>query len=375
VNKQYFKLSFILALGILIACKKDDKKAPLSIPTSYTSANYATNVTAEAGIRSQMSALTAYMKKGENVANKLNIDSLDKYFNNNGTPSLGSITPTYYKNLISTSWFPTIVAASQNTYDPANGATATNGGVYGSRLLDKRGKENLQEIEKGLFEAALYNHFITLTQGTITEATVDKMISIYGAHPNFPNTNTAANTTTPDAFIALYAARRDKNDGNGFYVKIKNQFLKLQAAVKAGADYDTEKNEAISEIKLLMEKALMATVIHYGYSALAKLTTTNPPATTISGGLHDLGEAVGFVHGFKAVPQAQRKITDAQIDEILSFLLAPTGADAQMYKFVINGPAELPKITQAQQRLKTIYGFTDTELDEFKNNWISVQAR
>ena len=370
----------VLALSVSFAsCDKDDDvkvKAPLTIPTAYTSANYTANVTTEAGVRSQMAALLAYMKKGENVINKLNIDSLNKYFSTNGTPSLKSITPTYYSNLIETAFFPTMVTNSQNAYDPALGASATNGGVYGARLLDKRSKEVLQEVEKGLFEAAMYNHFIILSQGAITEATVDKMISIYGANINFPNTNTAANTPTPDAYIALYAARRDKNDGNGFYVKIKNQFLKLQAAVKAGADYNTERDEAITEIKLQIEKALMATVIHYGYTAITKLTTTTPPATTISGGLHDLAEGVGFTHGFKAIPQAQRKITDAQIDEVLTLLLAPANnAEASMYKFVTNGTTELPKITQAQQRLKAIYGFTDTEMDEFKNNWISVQVR
>jgi hypothetical protein len=366
--------------SVFTACKKDDPivtptKTPLVIPTVYSSTNFAANVTTEASVRNQMNALTSYMKRGENVANKLNIDSLNKYFANNGIPSLSAITQPYYKNLITTGWFQTMVDCSQNAYDPANGATATNGGVFGARLLDKKGKENLQEIEKGMFEATMYSHFITLTQGTITAETVDKMISIYGAHPNFPNTNTAANTPTPDGFIALYAARRDKNDGNGFYTKTKAQFLKLQAAVAAGVNYNQERDEAIAEIKLLMEKALMATVVHYGFTAITKLSTTSPPATTLSSGLHDLGEAVGFTHGFKAIAAAQRKITDTQIDEVLSLLLAPSNADASMYKFVTNGTTELAKITLAQQKIKAIYGFTETEMDEFKNNWISVQAR
>jgi hypothetical protein len=375
---KFNRFSALLVLYVtFISCDKNDNvKVPLDIPATYTSANFTANVATEAGLRTQLLTLTSQMKKGESIANKLNIDTLNKYFSNNGTTSLKSITQAYYSNLIETAFFPTMVTNSQNAYDPATGATATNGGVYGARLFDKGGKEVLQEVEKGLFEAAFYNHFISLTQGTIDSNTVDKMISIYGAHPNFPNTNTAANTTTPDAFIALYAARRDKNDGNGFYVKIKNQFIKLRAAVKAGAQYNTERDEAIAEIKLQMEKALMSTVIHYGYAAITKLSTTNPPATTISGGLHDLAEGVGFTHGFKAIPQANRKITDAQIDEVLSLLLASSNnAEASMYKFVTSGTTELAKIIQAQQKLKAIYGFTDTEMDEFKNNWISVQGR
>jgi hypothetical protein len=358
---------------VFSSCEKE--KTQLTIPTNYVSANYTTNVATEASVRAQMSALTTYMKNGENVANKLSIDSLTKYYTSNGTPSLSALTQPYYKNLINTNWLNTMVACSQNAYDPTNGATAIIGGVYGARLLDDKGKENLQEIEKGLFEAVMYNHFLTLTQGAITPETVDKMISIYGAHPNFPNTNTATKTTTPDGFMALYAARRDKNDGNGFYTKIRDQFLKLQSAVAAGEKYNAERDEAIATIKLNIEKAIMATVIHYGYTSTTKLTTTSPPATTISGGLHDLSEGVGFTHGFKTIPAGQRKITDAQIDEILVLLLAPANSNGSMYQFVTNGIVELPKIAQAQQKIKAIYGFTDLEMDEFKNNWISVQGR
>ncbi|TAG00139.1 MAG: hypothetical protein EAZ44_09720 [Cytophagia bacterium] len=268
-----------------------------------------------------------------------------------------------------------MVACSANAYDPANGETANNGGVYGARLLDKRAKETNQEIEKGLFEAAMYNHFVNLSQTKITPETVDKMLCIYGAHPNFPNTNTPAKTPTPDAVIAMYAARRDKNDGNGLYSQIKNQFLKLQAATKAGDAYLDEQNAAVAELKILMEKAIMATVIHYGFAATTKLNSTTLTPLLIAGGLHDLGENVGFIHGFKTVPQAHRKITDAQIDEILALLLAPAGADATMYKFVTEPVTQLPKIAQYQQKIKAIYGFTDAEMTDFKQNWVALNKR
>lgn len=369
----------IIALACLTftACKKNKEveKTALQIPSVYTSANYEANVVTESSVRKQLSVLTVYMKKAEKVAFKLNIDSLNYYFNNNGTPALSSITPTYYRNLMTNNWFSVMVEASANNYDPFNGATATNGGVYGARLFDKRAKETNQEIEKGLFPAALYNHFVNLSLSKITPETVDKMLCIYGAHPNFPNTNTAANTPTPDSFIATYAARRDRNDGNGLYSQIKNQFLKLKAATTAGDAYLDEQNAAVAELKILMEKAIMATVIHYGFAALKKLNSTNPDAAAIAGGLHDLGENVGFVHGFKTVPQAHRKVTDAQIDEILSLLLAPVGTDATMYRFVTNGGTELPKITTFQQKIKAIYGFTETEMAGFKENWIALNKR
>ena len=364
---------FILMLSILSSCKEE--KTPLVIPSSYISTNFDANVSDENALRSQLSALSTYMKTAENVSNKLNIDSLNKYFSNNGTPTLKSITGTYFSNLIESSYFPTMVSCSQNAYDIADGATASNGGVYGARLLDKRGKETLQEVEKGLYEAAFYNYFISLTQGTLTEASVDKMVRIYGAHPNFPNTNTLANTSTPDAFIALYTARRDKNDGNGLYTKIRDQFIKLQAAIKAGSDYNEEKNAAIAELKILIEKAIMATVINYSYAAIPKFTSGTPTATSNASAIHDLSECVGFVHGFKAVASSNRKISDTQIDELLTLFNAPAAAEASMYKFVTDPVVESAKITSAINKIKTIYGFTDAELLDFKTNWIASQGR
>ncbi len=370
-----YTLSFLTILLSLFSCKKESDKIPLVIPVEYVSDSYTSNITIESSVRTQMAALTSYMKKGEKIANKLTLDSLNYYFSANGNPSISSITQSYYKNLINGSWFPVMEQCSQNSYTPYDGMIATNGGVYGGRLLDKRSKETLQEIEKGLYTAALYNHFINLSTNLTDPTTVDKMICIYGASIAFPNTNIAANTPTPDAFIANYAARRDKNDGLGFYDQIKSQFLKLQAAVTQGSAYNMERDEAVASLKELIEKAVMATVIYYGYEGTTKLSTSNPPETTISGGLHDFGEAVGFVHGFKSIPQEHRTITDAQLDEVLNALLAPDGKDASMYQFVTDGVNKLPGITTYQELLQDVYDFSETDMEDFKINWVTLQGR
>ena len=226
-----------------------------------------------------------------------------------------------------------------------------------------------------MFEATMYNHLLTLAAGPITEATVDRMISIYGASPAFPNTSTAANTPTPDAFIAVYAARRDKNDGSGIYTHIKNDFLKLQAAVKAGEKYTAERDQAVASLKLNIEKAVMATVIHYIHTGIAKLSATAPTPTIIANGLHDFSEAIGFTYGFKAIPQLERKITDAQIDQILNYLNAPAGGATSLNLFVSNGAGELPDASTAKNLVQSIYGFTNAEVEDFKQNWISIQGR
>lgn len=135
-----------LTLG---SCKKEEDKKQLTIPSSYTSADFDANTVTEFGVRNRLAAFSAYMKKGESVVNKLNADSLNHYFAVNGPVTLSSITAAYYDNLVKNSWLQVLVSCSGNNYDPAKGDTATNGGVYGARLLDKRAKETLQEIEIG----------------------------------------------------------------------------------------------------------------------------------------------------------------------------------------------------------------------------------
>jgi hypothetical protein len=383
-NKLTTMLWATLTLGIAFtftSCGKDDEEEliptvpGLTIPSVYELAGYNANTTTEYSLRSQLSALSTYMKTAEVLGVEVTLDELNNKFSNGGNPSLADITDTYYKNLIENSFFPELASSSGNSFDPMNGATATEGGVYGARLFNRRAKETLQEIEKGLFEAAFYNYFINLTQGTIDVAAVDRMVAIYGAHPNFPNTNTAANTSTPDQFIALYAARRDKNDGSGLYTKIRDQFIRLRAAVAAGSAFNEDRDAAISNLKVLIEKAIMATAANYGITAQMKLSSTAPTPLIISGGLHDLGEAVGFIHGFKSVPQQHRVITDAQIDELIGLLLAPAGTEGEQYRFVTEPVATLPNIDTYLDIIQDIYEFSDQEMADFEFNWILVNGR
>lgn len=377
-------LPFAASILVLSACTKEDDPEPitpstpsLQIPASYSSANYDAHTTAEYGVRSQLATLGTYMKQPETAPSIILTEAqLNTVFtSSSGFPSLAELTPEYFEAIIVDELFPEIASSSGNTYDPFMGATATVGGVYGNRLLNRRAKESLQEVEKGLFEAALYNHFLTLTQEELTVETVDRMIAIYGAHPNFPNTNTAANTPTPDAFLALYAARRDKNDGSGFYTRTRDQFIRLKAAIEGGPAFTAERDDAIEKLKEIIESGVMATAIYYGHAATSKLTSSNPEATTYSGALHDLGEAVGFVHGWRAVPQEHRTITNAQIDEILELLLAPAGTESSMYLFITDTFNTVPNILAYQEILQDIYGFTDAEMEDFKQNWINVQGR
>lgn len=363
---------FLPALLLFSACKPD--KTPLVIPDTYDGAAFASHTAAQAAVRSALTVLTDEMKKGRVQANTVSFSTLTQLYTS-GAPSLSSLTSSYYRGRIEGSggWLDNLAQASGNAYTP--GAPAGSGGVFGGYLLDEHGLELEQMVEKGLFAAAMYNHAITLMQGPLTEATPDQLLSIFGAHPDFPNTTTAANTANPDKFMAQYAARRDKSDGTGLYSQMEAALIKLQAAIAAGEDYGQERDEALQAYQRTWEKVCFATVINYCHTTISRLSATSPTDADRANAIHAYGEAVGFTHGWRTLPQEFRLITDAQLDELLTLMNAPYDAAPASYKFLTDPVSELPKLTQVIGRLQTIYGFTNQEVEDFRENWVSKQGR
>lgn len=370
---------FIFALLVFASCKKKDSPRPeLVIPTTYDGANFTANASVQTNLLNQLSALTQEAQKGRNPSVSVAKSALDNLFNA-GNPSLANTITPYYKGRLEGTggWFDELAKASgQGSYTPA--PPTGQGGVLGGYLFDENGLEIEQLIEKGQFGATLYKHALDLINaGNFTEATADQLVAIFGATPNFSNSgsnNVPANVR--DRFAANYAARRsDINDNNSLYVQIKKQFIKLQAAIKAGTAYNKERDDAIAEIKLLWEKAIAATAINYCHSVIATLSQTNPTDAQKGSALHALGEAIGFIHGFRTIPQNHKKITDAQIDEILTLFNAPYNATPTCYLFVTDAVNQLPKLQQAISKLQNIYGFTNAEIESFKNNWVALQGR
>jgi hypothetical protein len=376
MQTQHFNFSKLAVLLLLIpflnACEKSTP--PLDIPTAYDGAAFAANTTTQDAVRTQLEALVNEAKKGRTAGTILTYDVLSGLYNT-GNPSLKSITTSYYAGRLdgTGNWLDEMAKASGTGYTP--GVTAGQGGTFGGYLFDENGLEIEQLLEKGLFGAALYNHAVTLMQGTITPATADQLVRIYGAHPDFPNTPTAAKAANPDKFMANYAARRDKNDGTGLYFQMKNGFLQLQAAVKAGEDYNEERDEAIATIQLTWEKINAATIINYCHSVISIMSNTTVSDTDKGRALHAYGECVGFTHGWRTIPQDYKRITDAEIDNILVLLNAPYNGTPTSYKFITEPVNELPKLTQIITLLKAKYGFTDQEIEDFKKNWVTEQGR
>jgi hypothetical protein len=376
---KFIRLWAILAAFsplFFVSCGKDEKVIPpLSIPTTYESANYSTTAATQIGIGKRIVSITNEAKKGRTSGKTVSADSLNYWFTT-ASPNLKSLNTSYFAGRFegATGWFAEVAKASGGTYTPS--ATITgNGGAYGGYLFDENGLEIEQLIEKGQFGSVLYNQATTLLSGNITAETVDQVIALFGANPTFPNTPTASKTAQPDLYMANYAARRDKNDGKGFYSQMKAAFLKLQAAVKAGSDYTKERDEAVAAIKLTWEKVNAATIINYCHAVISTLSATAPTDAQKASALHAYGECVGFAHGWKTIAATQKKITDAQIDEVLDLMNAPANGTPTSYKFIIDAVNQLPRLTQVITKLKGIYGFTDAEIEDFKSNWVSVQGR
>src|SRR5690606_6675852 len=179
---------------IFSACKKEKKD--LVIPDNYDGAAYTANITQEYEIRAQLKALADEMKKGRTNGVTVDAATLATLYNA-GTQSLSSITVSQYKNRV-TGFFTELAAASGGTYD-ATQPVSGQGGTYGGYLFEENGAELEQLVEKGLFGAALYYYTTTqILNGETDLVKLDKALALYGANPDFANSNDASKHTNPD---------------------------------------------------------------------------------------------------------------------------------------------------------------------------------
>ncbi len=365
-------LGFFLLVSVFTACEKDADPI-IDYDFVYEGANYATNAAEELNLRDALSALASEMKKGRTAGTSVDFAVLTGLYQA-GTPSLASVSNPYYKGRIEGAggWLEELSKASGGNYTP--GTPQGEGGVYEGYLFNEYGLELEQVVEKGLFAAAMYAYATEILDGEHDETTADRVVALFGASPDFSNSDNST-LNKPDAFSAKYTARRDKNDGTGMYDIMKNNFTVLQTAIRVGEDLRGEKETAVASIKSTWEKAIFATVVNYLHSAISKLSNTNPTDADKASALHAYSEVVGFVHGWREIPQAQKIITDAEIDGLLVTLNAPYDAAASSYTFATDPVNELPKLTQAIDDIQAIYSFSDQDIQDFEKNWVSEQGR
>jgi len=374
MKKQHLFLIMIAFATSFVACKKDETNSEnksLAIPSAYDSTNFVGNLGDLISFRNHFDAMVNEAKKGRVTNQTASATAMENSFKA-GTISIESFTiPAFAALLVGENgWFKELEKASGTTYHVDS--VSVQGGTFGGYLFDENGFEPEQIIEKGLFGAALVNHAHSLLKSPRL-AEVDQALYVFGATPHFVNSSAAKHGAAADKYMAVYAARRDKNAGNGIYAQIRFNFIKLQAALKAGEAYQNEKNEAIAAIISNMEKANFATVINYCQTSIANLSLTSLTDIQKAATLHAIGECIGFTMGYKGIQN--KKITDAQIDEILVMLNAPATGGGKPALFITDRVNQIQKLQLIINKIQQIYGFTNAEIEDFKKNWIVEQNR
>lgn len=365
-------LNFILIVLIvfsLFSCSDDDS-SPLNVPDAYDGSGFAANATDELALNANLNALVNEMKDHVTNLTIADLSSLNAH-RAAGNLKLNDITLSSYNSKI-TQFLNEFVAASGNSWTPDQ--IGTPGGKFGDWIFQGEGAEPLQLIEKGSFGAAQYryavNNFLT---PNATLADLDKAIALYGAHPDFPNSNNGAKHTNSDKFLAGYAARRDDNSGNGIYLTIKKNFIKAQAAIKAGSDFDNEKIEALQAIISNWEKGFAATSIFYAGGVQSVLSLTSPTDLELATALHENSEGASFLLGLKGV--SPKLIKDAEIDEIVNLFLIPDNGTISAQQHISNRITAVNNMQEIINKIQNIYGFSNDEVAMFKRNLVADQQR
>lgn len=362
--KKLFLITCI-SLSILSCEKEEDETPALVIPVAYDAATFTANTIGEYELRTNFTTFINEAKKGRVAGTVVTESKLKELFeagansiSNNSTPALRAEYLLLFKKIEKAS----NGAAYQLGKAPSiNG----NGGVAGGYLFDETGLELEQIIDKNSFGSIFYTKAIALLANP-TVANLDKVLALYGANPTFPNTPTATKTPQPDILMANYGARRTKGTG-GLYTEVRDAFIKAQAAIKAGSKYNADRDAAIAVIVLKWEEINAATVVNYLFDVEAKLTASTVTEASKAAAMHSYGECVGFLKGFKGI--SKKKITDAQIDDALN-KMNHTAA----YQLV-DDKDKVVALNGIRDNLQAIYGFTDTQIAEFKFNYVSLESR
>ncbi len=349
---------FFMMAFVIVSCGDDDDDSTplLDIPTAYISDAYVANVVAESTVITELATMTSAANDAESNAQGATDVAAISY-----PATLSSVTLPSYQELVE-DWLVELVNSANDDdgfQNPGLGGTPADGeegGLLGSRLLDENGLELEQMVQKGSFGAALYNHALTVIGGDLSNSSaVDKLVEIHGTGPDFdPSETTAA---------ATYSRRRSNQTTQmGAFYDIRTALITAKAAIEGGSAFNTERDQALADYLLAWEESNFATVIYYCNATITQLQTAGDDEGALGNAMHAYAEGVGFAHGFKGL--ANKQISDAQIDQILTLLKAPEGQVPESYQF-LNDATLLEDLQDIIDLVQSIYDFTDAEVTSF----------
>lgn len=366
---------FLLSIPVILtSCNHDDddvvEPTGIPIPSTYNSANFESNASAELIILDEIDAFVDYLGTANDGAQ---LDETTAYSLWNGT-ALKDAAPADFQQIIEEQIDYLVAASAIDPYD-WNTAPNNNGGHYENRVFNPYGVESLEFIEKSIFGGVLYHHayemYLNFGAG-ITPAQIDQILAIYGATPVFANTSNSS--VGADRHSAKYAARRTPAAG-GLYLDIKANFIAARTYAEAGATYNSEKEFALATVFSLWEKVYASTTVNYAYAAIDYLAATNPTSSDIASGMHSYGEAIGFINGVYHLEESYRMISTAQLEPILANMHTPVNQDPTSYQMVTNRVSALADLQLIFDSIQDIYSFSDAEMEAFKINWVNEEGR
>lgn len=349
------KKLLIPVLGLALfatSCKKDDKVTPttsnLKIPYTSLSAssNYKTTFVDAAGKStvdfsgqttriSMLKEMDAHMKAGTSA----NIDAtkLINMFRNQNMPfasaDLNAATDKVISSKTAQSFSATEADAERQRFisyfneleriSKMNTQTAAQGkaGVLGTnRLVDEKGFEYSQFVQKGLIGAMMLDQIANIYLGTEKQSADNttpnegKNYTAMEHHWDEAYGYLTANETYPikgsESFLGEYARQGASVSGGADNLYLA--FLKGRAAI-VNNDLAT-RDEQIAYIRAGLEKAVAAVAISY-------LNKTNT-ATDDASRFHALSEGVGFIYSLRFAHNA--KINRTKSEELLNILMGKT---------------------------------------------------
>jgi hypothetical protein len=365
------KSIFILAVAAvaIFSCKKKTEPMPepapapivdetpvYEIPTTYNFTNV--SYTGQTQRLSMLDELSVYMKTANNSGTVVEATKMKEMYANTNNRFADNSLNTSGKQIkdkvfsldqaLFEKFMDSLATSSTSTVAGTNGTAGVLVSNDGSKkyLVDERGYEHIQTIEKGIMGALLYYQIvevylgdgkigdnvdnITVTEGlgTPMEHHWDEAFGYLGVPKDFPTNKSGIK------YWAKYMDARDAKLGSN--KKIMDAFLKGRAAI-SNKDMKT-KNEQVKIIKEEIEKMIAATAINYINSAKANFSDDALRN-------HALSECVAFIRGLKY--SSARKITQAQIDEAVGYV------GNNLYNVTTTN------LDKARDLISNIYGFND----------------
>jgi hypothetical protein len=348
--KSFNKILLLCSSAFLMfSCDNEDDDVPSStLPSTYnfTNVDYSTQTTE----LHKLEEITTYGKTpvtdGATLDKQNLMDMFDVFKSKTNEDEVSLFND----------WIDELVLASQSNYETAAFGQA---GVVESGtkryLLNEKGIEPIQIIEKGLMGAFMYHQIqnvclesdrmnadnSTIVDGkdyTQLENNWDQAFGYFGSSADWPTNNDG------ERFWAKYAQKTNSAVTGSIDTptEITNAFVKGRAAIADG-DKST-KDEQITIIKTTLETITAGTAINYINSALKDIQ--DDAVRT-----HALSEAWAFIYAIKFTDVDVARSTPADVESWLE-LLGTNFWDVSV-----------DNLNQIKNEISTKYGF-----DSFKDN-------